>query len=124
MLALFSHVKRVFKPLDCCYKQTLPSHLHTAPFTSAQKSYVSNHRAKLPHLGCSQLVSQQHVRDEGEDGDDHRQSSPGVNTHGVQVLDGLEVRQFLFTTVVDLLSEMRLPVVELDDTNAEEDLSH
>lgn len=29
MLALFSHVKRVFKPLDCCYKQTLPSHLHT-----------------------------------------------------------------------------------------------
>lgn len=69
-------------------------------------------------------MSQQHVCDKGKDGDDDRQSSPGVNTHGIQVLDGLEVGQLMFTTVGDLLSKMRLPVVELDDTNAKEDLGH
>lgn len=76
------------------------------------------------YLSCSQLVSQQHIRDEGEDGDDHRQSSPGVHTHGIQVFDGLEVGQLLFATVGHLLSKMRLPVVELDDANAEEDFCH
>lgn len=69
-------------------------------------------------------MSQQHIRDEGEDGGDDRQSSPGVNTHGIQVLDGLEVGQLLLTIVGYLLRKMRLPVVELDDANTKEDLRH
>ncbi|TNN60499.1 hypothetical protein EYF80_029350 [Liparis tanakae] len=39
---------------------------------------------------ASVLVAQQHVGDEGEDGDDHGEGGPGVDAHGVQVLDGLE----------------------------------
>lgn len=69
-------------------------------------------------------MSKQHVYDKGEDTDDDRQSGPDVHTHGIQVLEVLEVCQLLFPTPGHLLGEMRLPVVELNDTDAKEDLCH
>lgn len=89
-----------------------PHHIERAKMTS------------FAHLGRRQLVSQQHIGDKREDGDDYGQRRPSVHTHGVQVLDGFEVAELLFPTVCHLLAEVRFPGVELDDADAKEDLGH
>lgn len=76
------------------------------------------------HLSCSEAVSKQHVRDEGEQRDDDRKSCPCIHTHCVQILQGLQVAQLFFATLRYLLCNVLLPVIELKNSDPKKDFGH
>ena len=76
------------------------------------------------NLGSRQLVAEQHVRGEGESGNEGGSARPEEDAPRVQVLATFETLQLGFAQTTDLLCEVLLPRVKLDDTNAPQNLAH
>lgn len=77
-----------------------------------------------PYLGGSELVPQEDISDEDDDGDDNRQGSPQVHTGCVQVFDDPESPQLLSPPGLYSGLQHLFPPEELDDPHATQQLCH
>lgn len=93
----------------CCFSPHFPTALPSSPG---------------PHLGGCELVPQEDIGDEDDDGDDNWQGGPQVHTGCIQVFDDPESPQFASSARLYSGPQRLLPPEELDDPNATQQLCY